>query len=372
MQKVKKIAIVLGTRPEAIKLLPLFTKFSEDKYFDPILISTGQHKEMLDQVFSLFEKKPDIELKLMTKGQSLADITASLFSSLQKVMNDVAPDLVIVQGDTQTAFVAAMLAYQNRIKIAHVEAGLRTHNKFSPFPEEINRQAIGLVADYHFAPTKEAAHNLEIENKENVFMVGNTVIDSLLWCENKVTKNEKKYEALFGSYLGNKKTVLVTGHRRENFESGLSAIAGAILKLANKFKDVSFIYPVHLNPKVREVIFNKLSNFENIHLIEPVQYDELVFLLSKSYMVITDSGGIQEEAPSLDVPVLVTRDTTERPEGIKAGCARLVGVVELNIIESFEDLMQNSNKYIEMKNSQNPYGDGKTSERVLSILKDNL
>lgn len=372
MQKIKKIAIVLGTRPEAIKLLPLYKKLIESQNFKPVLISTGQHKEMLQQVFSLFKIEPNVELNLMTENQTLADITAVLFSKLQDVFSSINPDLVIVQGDTQTAFVGAMLAYQNRIKVAHIEAGLRTYNKFSPFPEEVNRQVIGLVADFHFAPTNEAVFNLNQERKEGIYMVGNTVIDALLWCKKTVDQHSEKYEACFGKYLTNEKTVLVTGHRRENFDNGLANIANSISKLAKKYNNVSFIYPVHLNPKVREVIFKTLANSDNIHLIDPVQYDELIYLLGKCYMVITDSGGIQEEAPSLNVPILVTRETTERPEGVDAGCAKLVGINESNITKAFIELMENKNVYKNMQESNNPYGDGKTSERILKILRDNL
>lgn len=367
-----KVLIIIGTRPEAIKLLPIYNELKNKESFDPIIISTGQHKEMLTQVFDIFNVSPDIELGIMSKNQTLSGLTALLFTKLEEVYKIEKPDLVIVQGDTQSALVGSMVAYYNRIKVAHIEAGLRTFNKFSPFPEEVNRQCIGVVADYHFAPTDVAKNNLEKEGKSNVYTVGNTVVDALFWCKDIISNSKNSFSTAYKDILKANKMVLVTGHRRENFDSGLDAIADAILFLASKYPTINFVYPVHLNPNVRVIINDKLSNKKNIFLIEPVGYDEMVFLLSNSFCVITDSGGIQEEAPSFDVPVLVTRDTTERPEGISAGCAVLVGTDSENIQHAFVEIVENIDVYDKMSKSVSPYGDGTTSVRIVQILENEL
>jgi UDP-N-acetylglucosamine 2-epimerase (non-hydrolysing) len=372
MKKAKKIIIIIGTRPEAIKLIPLYLELKERQQFEPVIISTGQHKEMLRQVFQFFNVKPDVDLNLMLAQQKLANITSLLFSAIQEQIDIKNPDLIIVQGDTQSAMVGALVGYYNQIKVAHIEAGLRTYNKFSPFPEEINRQTIGLVADYHFAPTQNAADNLLREGKSNVYKVGNTVIDALLLCMKIIQENREYYTCRFQNFLSFDKCVLITGHRRENFNGGLEQVTEAIAHLAEKFPNCCFIYPVHLNPRVQELVRPKLIAISNVFLIDPVGYDDLIFLLSQSFCVITDSGGIQEEAPSLNVPILVTRDTTERPEGIKSGCASLVGTDKEAIISKFTLLMNDEMLLNKMKNAPNPYGKGNSSEEIVAILEKDL
>ncbi len=372
MQNPKKIVIIIGTRPEAIKLIPLFLKFKERKQFEPIIISTGQHKEMLTQVFDFFNVEPTIELNLMLKNQKLAGITSLLFSAIQEKFDYLKPDLIIVQGDTQSAMVGALVGYYNQIKVAHVEAGLRTNNKFSPFPEEINRQTIGLVADFHFAPTQESTNNLLTENKSNVFTVGNTVIDALLLCSTIIDNNIEKYNLRYQKFLSYDKRILITGHRRENFNGGLEEVTQAIAQLALSFPNCCFIYPVHLNPIVQDMVRPQLKDISNVFLIEPVGYDDLIYLLRQSFCVITDSGGIQEEAPSLNVPILVTRDTTERPEGIESGCALLVGTNKYEIVSKFTILMNDEMLLNRMKNAPNPYGKGNSSEEIVTIIENQL
>ncbi len=368
----KKIAIVLGTRPEAIKLLPLYKAFKKEGYFDPILISTGQHREMLDQIFNFFGVKPDIELSLMTKDQTLASLTSNLSTALQNCYEEIKPDLVIVQGDTTTAFVSSLIAYYNRIKVAHVEAGLRTYNKYSPFPEEVNRKLISGIADYHFAPTDKALEVLKKEGISNIYQVGNTVVDSLLLCLKKLGVNRNFYDEKFKLLNNFDKTVLITGHRRESFGDGFQRICESILRLASKYPNFLFYYPVHLNPNVRSVVLSMLSSVDNIFIDNPLPYDELVYLMSRSYIILTDSGGIQEEAPSLNVPVLIMRDTTERMEGVEAGCAILVGTETDIICSNFIHLVENEVIYSKMSRVENPYGDGTASENIINILHDKL
>jgi len=368
----KKVAIVLGTRPEAIKLLPIYSVFKNNQNgLEPILISTGQHKEMLLPLFALFDVAPDYELSLMTKGQTLESLTSKLFSSLGSLVKSINPDLILVQGDTTTALVGAMLAYYNKIKIGHIEAGLRTYDKYSPFPEEMNRKWIGNVADLHFAPTQKAMQVLEKESLKESFLVGNTVIDSLLYCKGKIEKNISEFEERY-SFLGKSKLVLITGHRRESFGKGFDSICDAIAELSIKYNELRFVYPVHLNPNVREVVHKKLSGAKKIHLIEPLPYEDLIYLMSKSILVMTDSGGIQEEAPSLDLPVIVMRNTTERKEGLEAGCSILAGTQKESLINAFESIYPENEKYYSMKRAKNPFGDGKSSEKIVEIIGKSL
>jgi UDP-N-acetylglucosamine 2-epimerase (non-hydrolysing) len=368
----KKIAIVLGTRPEAIKLIPIYTELIKNDFFSATLISTGQHREMLDQIFDFFGVKPDIELSVMTTNQTLASLTANLSTVLQDCFEDLKPDLVIVQGDTTTAFISSLIAYYNKISVAHVEAGLRTNHKYSPFPEEINRKLISSIADYHFAPTSKALQVLKNEGLDNVFQVGNTVVDSLLLCLQKLETDKTSYSVKFKILEKYRKTILVTGHRRESFGDGFRRICDAILQLAKKYPDCLFFYPVHLNPNVRSVVISMLSGVENIYITEPLPYDELIYVMSNSFLILTDSGGIQEEAPTLNVPVLIMRDTTERMEGVEAGCALLVGTDTEHICANFINLVENENLYKKMSSVENPYGDGTTSQHIVEIIKDKI
>ncbi|MEP2025451.1 UDP-N-acetylglucosamine 2-epimerase (non-hydrolyzing), partial [Reichenbachiella sp.] len=289
-----------------------------------------------------------------------------------RTIEELEPDIVIVQGDTNSAMVGGLISFYSKIKVAHVEAGLRTYNRFSPYPEEVNRQIIGSVADFHFAPTQKALDTLVAEKKENVINVGNTVIDSLNLCLEKLHSNIGQYEQKFKHLLGLEKLVLITGHRRENIGSGFDNICQALHELANKYENMQFVYPVHLNPLIKDKVEERLGHVTNISLLAPLPYDELIFLMSKSYIILTDSGGIQEEAPSLNVPLLVMRDTTERPEGIDVGCAKLVGKDRKVIVGSFDLLVNDSDTYKMMSNVPNPYGDGKTSERIAQYLSKNI
>ena len=363
----KKFAIVLGTRPEAIKLIPVYLELKK-RGAAVSLISTGQHQSMLDQIFQFFGIRPDVSLEVMVHNQTLSGLTARLTNTLQECFEVGKYDMVLVQGDTTTAMVASLVAYYNHLAIAHVEAGLRTYNKYSPFPEEINRQIIGRIADYHFAPTKFAESILKTEQARGVHTVGNTVIDSLLFCLEKVTKLEDCYKEKFSLLEKYEKLVLITGHRRESFGKGFDEICQAIKELSQNYPHVLFYYPVHLNPNVKNKVYDILADIPNVYLGEPLPYDELVYLMSRSFIILTDSGGIQEEAPSLNVPVLVMRETTERPEGIEAGCSKLVGTDRQRIVESFAELIDMPDKYHQMANAMNPYGDGKSAQRITNIL----
>lgn len=367
----KDIAIVLGTRPEAIKLIPVYIALKNSQSLSPILVSTGQHKEMLDQIFAFFNIMPDHELHIMTPNQSLAALTSKLFSELSNWCNGQDLTAIMVQGDTSTAMVAAMIGYYNQCKIIHIEAGLRTYNKFSPFPEEINRRIIGLVADVNFAPTHRAEETLLAENAPSVYNVGNTVVDSLMAAKEKISGKENEYLSKFPFLLAPplKKIILITGHRRESFGEGFKNMCVALHYLASKYKELTFIYPVHLNPNVREIVYKELENLSNILLLDPLPYDELIFLMNKSHIILTDSGGIQEEAPSLGIPLLVMRDNTERPEGIEAGCAVLCGTSTDGIITHFEKVYNNPEVYRSMSSTKNPYGDGKSSDRIREVLE---
>ena len=381
----KKVMLVFGTRPEAIKMAPLVKEFQKqpDK-FETIVCVTGQHREMLDQVLQIFDIHPDFDLNIMKQGQDLYDVTAKVLTGMRDVLEKTKPDLVLVHGDTTTSTATALAAFYKQIPVGHVEAGLRTHNIYSPWPEEMNRQITGRIASYHFAPTPLSKRNLEKEgvNPEKIFVTGNTVIDALYWViyrieNNPDLQNRLKEELLKAGYDvsrldGRKKLVLITGHRRENFGEGFLNICKAIKTLSEKFPDVDFVYPMHLNPNVRKPIrqtFGEdLSNLQNIFFIEPLEYLSFVFLMNKSYLILTDSGGIQEEAPGLGKPVLVMRDTTERPEALDAGTVKLVGTDFHKIVDGVSSLINKQDKYKEMSNAINPYGDGQSSIRIFDNL----
>lgn len=369
----KRILTVFGTRPEAIKMAPVVRALAIDERFEAKVCVTAQHREMLDQVLSLFEIIPDYDLDLMKAGQSLNDITARILLELQPVLQQFKPDIVLVHGDTATTFAASLAAYYEKISVGHVEAGLRTDNIYSPWPEEGNRKLTGCLAALHFSPTNSSKSNLLQENinPSSIHVVGNTVIDALLLIRNKIDKEPYLREHLDEqlSFLSeNKKIVLITGHRRENFGIGFENICLAIRDAANNFPDVLFVYPVHLNPQVQKPVKTILSGIENVLLIEPLDYLPFVYLMGKANVILTDSGGIQEEAPSLGKPVLVTRDTTERPEAVAAGTVKLVGTAQKAIYSGIEELLTNENEYIKMSSASNPYGDGNSSERILDIL----
>lgn len=357
-------------------MAPLYRELKNyPKDFDVKVCVTAQHRQMLDQVLDFFDIKADYDLNLMRNNQSLFNITAESIIELERVYDDFNPDLVLVQGDTTTAFTGSLSAFYRKIEIGHVEAGLRSGNKYAPYPEEINRVLIGHIADYHFAPTGKAKQNLSNEGiRENVWIVGNTVIDALflglkLLEENKELKTEieRYFESMFDFRRG--KIILVTGHRRESFGEGFENICNALKEIAKLYPDLKIIYPVHLNPNVREPVNRILNGVKNIYLIEPLSYPYLILLMSKCFLVLTDSGGIQEEAPSLGKPVLVMREVTERVEGIEAGTAKLVGTKKENILKAVQDLIEHPLEYQRMAKAINPYGDGKASERIVDILR---
>ena len=370
--KTKQVAFLFGTRPEAIKLCPLILAMREHKTLQPHICVTGQHREMLDQVLDVFEVRPDVDLNLMQYKQELSSLTSRAITAIDGYLAEYKPDMVIVQGDTTTTFCASLTAFYHHIPVGHVEAGLRTLNKFSPFPEEINRVLTSHIADYHFAPTKLSKENLLREgiSADKIFITGNTVIDALYIAIKKVRKHTYQIPGLPDNFLNNplnhNKLVLITSHRRENFGSGIESICSAIATLARKFPDVKIVYPMHLNPNVKKPVFHMLSGFKNIHLIEPLDYLPFVALMDRSTLILTDSGGIQEEAPSLGKPVLVMRDTTERPEAVAAGTVRLVGTDRRAIIDSVSTLLADKKTYDAMANAVNPYGDGKACERILT------
>ena len=367
-----KVLFVFGTRPEAIKMAPLIKKFQSDGTVETVVCVTGQHKEMLYQVLDFFDIQPDYDLALMQANQTIYDITSRALIGLKSVLDLETPDLIFVQGDTTTAFVGALAGYYNKIKVAHLEAGLRSGNMYSPFPEEGNRILAGQLASYHFAPTSRAVDNLSKEGiTNNVYEVGNTVIDALLLGLDILKKNsDQSIEQLFTNIDLSKRVILVTGHRRESFGEPFEHMVSAIKHIANSYEDVEIIYPVHLNPNVRGIVNQELGDTKNIHLIEPLDYPALIWLMNKSYFVLTDSGGIQEEAPTLGKPVLVMRDVTERQEGVEAGTAKLVGTDKEVIIREATELLENKNSYDTMAKSVNPYGDGTTSKQVLDIIKN--
>ena len=379
----KKIMLVFGTRPEAIKMAPLVLEFKNkpDK-FETIVCVTAQHREMLDQVLDLFQITPDYDLDIMQKGQDLYDISSRVLLGMKSVLNSAKPDIVFVHGDTTTSTFTALAAFYQQIPVAHIEAGLRTNNIYSPWPEEINRQLTGRISTYHFAPTNVSKKNLLLENisESSVFVTGNTVIDALLWVRNKINTNEKLRSNIEKDITekgyrfkadSNRKIVLITGHRRENFGLGFEKICMAIKELTEIFDNVDFVYPMHLNPNVRKPIREIFGNTttENMFFIEPLDYMSFVYLMEKSTIVLTDSGGVQEEAPGLGKPVLVMRDTTERPEALEAGTVKLVGTNKELIVNHVSELLQNELFYQQMSLAQNPYGDGNACNRIVEIFE---
>lgn len=366
-----KVLFIFGTRPEAIKMAPVIKEFKKHTDFNVKICTTAQHREMLDQVLKFFNIKSDYDLNLMKPNQSIFDITVNALKALEKVLDLEKPDLIFVQGDTTTALVGALAGFYKKVKIAHIEAGLRSYNKYSPFPEEINRVLVGHLADYHFAPTEKAKENLLKENiKENVYVVGNTVIDALFLVLDIIRKTgEGEYYKYFHFIDFSKKIILVTGHRRESFGKSFENICYALKEISER-KDVEIVYPVHLNPNVRKIVNRILKGVKNIHLIEPLDYPYMIWLMNKAYLILTDSGGIQEEAPSLGKPVLVMRKVTERVEGLKAGTAKLVGTDKEKIVRETLELLNNKKKYEKMAKAVNPYGDGKASQRIKSIISN--
>ena len=382
----KKIMLVFGTRPEAIKMAPLVKAFQTEKdNFETLVCVTGQHREMLDQVLSIFEIKPDYDLNIMKQGQDLYDVTARVLTGMRDVLKEVHPDVVLVHGDTTTSTASALAAFYQQIPVGHVEAGLRTHNIYSPWPEEMNRLITGRIASYHFSPTQLSRQNLLDEGvrEETVIVTGNTVIDALYMVINKI-KNDKKLDTELEGVLLNagydvnrlkdgKKLVLITGHRRENFGNGFISICTAIKDLQAKYPEADFVYPMHLNPNVRkpihEVFGEDLSSLGNMFFIEPLEYLSFVYLMEKSNLVLTDSGGIQEEAPGLGKPVLVMRDTTERPEALEAGTVKLVGTNYNRIVAEVSNLLDDEAYYENMSKAVNPYGDGLACGRIVNTLK---
>ncbi len=371
----KKILIVFGTRPEGIKMAPLVRRLQASTA-DVRVCVTGQHKEMLQQVLDIFEIEPDFDLQVMKQGQDLFDVTSRVLMGMREVLTTWTPDVVVVHGDTTTTFAATLAAFYVKVQVAHVEAGLRTGNLYDPWPEEANRALTGRLASLHFAPTATSKMNLVREgvSEECIFVTGNTVIDALLYVVGRIEGNSlllnrsiEKIRA-FGYQLSERKFVLITGHRRENFGQRFTNIFSAIKELAQRFTDVDFVYPVHLNPNVRVPAQQMLGGIANVYLLEPLEYEPFVYLMSKAHIIITDSGGIQEEAPSLGKPVLVMRDTTERPEAVDAGTVRLVGTDHTRIVNGVTSLLENSDEYSQMSRAHNPYGDGHAAERITQSL----
>ncbi len=369
----KKNLIIFGTRPEAIKMAPLLKEFQKRSMFDTRVCVTAQHREMLDQVLDFFNIKPDFDLDLMKPNQNLFSLTSDIILGLKSILEDFRPDYVYVHGDTTTTMAASIAAFYSGAKVCHVEAGLRTFNRLAPFPEEMNRQVTGRIADYHFAPTLQSKKNLVLENvsEDSIIITGNTVIDALLESSLKVIDIENiEIEQLKEIVDHTKKLILVTGHRRENHGQGLKDICEALKEIVLENSDVQIIYPVHLNPNVREPVHKILGDIEAIHLINPLAYPAFVWLMNKSYIIITDSGGVQEEAPSLGKPVLVIRDNTERPEAVEAGTVILVGTNKELIVKETNALLKNRELYTNMSVRNNPYGDGKSSKRIVDFIQN--
>ena len=369
----KNLSFIFGTRPEAIKLAPVILAAKADPRFKCKVCVTAQHRQMLDQVLKVFKIKPDVDLNLMRPNQTLAGLTARAISAIDTYLAKEKPDMVIVQGDTTTVFCAALCAFYHKIPVGHVEAGLRTGNKYSPFPEEANRVLATHLSALHFAPTQKARQNLLQEGiaPEKIFVTGNTVIDALFLALEKIKKKAPVIAQLPKAIMqSSQQLVLITGHRRENFGEGFQNICKAIKTLAQKFPEAQFVYPVHLNPNVRKPVYSLLGNQENIHLIAPLDYLPFVTLMNRANIILTDSGGIQEEAPSLGKPVLVMRETTERPEALDAGTVKLVGTDSKLICSETEKLLTNTAAYRKMSRAYNPYGDGKAAERIIKILKE--
>ena len=367
----KKNLIIFGTRPEAIKMAPLVNKFLQDKRFETKVCVTGQHREMLDQVLSFFGIVPDYDLSLMKPNQNLYNLTGEVISGLKPILESFKPDFVYVHGDTTTTMAASIAGFYSGAKVCHVEAGLRTNNMLSPFPEEMNRQVAGRVATYHFAPTIKSKENLLTENisEDNILITGNTVIDALLESSNRVENLDNEDVKEIKSKINfNKRILLVTGHRRENHGQGFINICEALKEIATSNPDVEIVYPVHLNPNVLKPVNQLLGDVHNIYLVKPLSYPSFVWMMNQAYLIITDSGGVQEEAPSLGKPVLVMRDTTERPEAVEAGTVILVGTDTKKIIKETQELLDNSKKYESMSSLHNPYGDGKACERIVEFI----
>jgi UDP-N-acetylglucosamine 2-epimerase (non-hydrolysing) len=372
------VMCIFGTRPEAIKMAPVVKQLmSLPTHFDTRVCVTGQHRQMLDQVLDLFEIKPDFDLAIMKPGQDLASVTAAILGGLNDLFQNKPPDVVLVHGDTATTFAATLAAYYHKIPVAHVEAGLRTGDIYSPWPEEANRKLTGVLAQFHFAPTNVSRENLLREGCDDatIFVTGNTVIDALLTIVEKLKSEptlRKKFEKQFEFLKLDRRLILVTGHRRESFGGGFERICKALVDLAREFPDVEILYPVHLNPNVREPVGRLLSDISNVHLIEPLDYLPFVYLMNRAYIILTDSGGIQEEAPSLGKPVLVMRDTTERPEAVEAGTVRLVGTDSEKIFGALSELLSDKDAYERMSFAHNPYGDGKAAQRISKILIERI
>lgn len=363
-----KVMTVFGTRPEAIKMAPLAIELEKNPDIESVVCVTAQHREMLDQVLELFKIKPDYDLDIMKERQSLIGITTRVLEGLDKVIKEAKPDIVLVHGDTTTSFVGALAAFYNQVSVGHVEAGLRTYDKYSPFPEEMNRNLTGRIADMHFSPTVQNKENLIKENipEKNIYITGNTVIDALK------TTVRKDYvfqnDVLNSLDFENKRIIVVTAHRRENLGEPLQNICNALKEIVTEYDDVELVYPVHLNPAVRETVFGILGEVEGVHLIDPVTVDDLHNAIDRSFMVMTDSGGIQEEAPALAKPVLVLRRETERPEAVKAGTVKLAGVEREVIVNMAKELLDNEQSYKKMAHAANPYGDGNASQRIIKAI----
>lgn len=370
----KRVLIVFGTRPEAIKMAPLVREFEKRRdVFDIKVCVTAQHREMLDQVLDLFEIIPDYDLNIMGPGQTLNDITSKILLKIKPILNSYNPEIVLVHGDTATTFAVSLAAYYEQIDVAHIEAGLRTGNLYSPWPEEANRKLTGVLTKYHFAPTEISKQNLKLENipEKQIKVTGNTVIDALLLIKDKIDTDfslKSQIAEKFSFLEKSRKMILVTGHRRESFGEGFEKICEALVIVAEKYPDIQIVYPMHLNPHVREPVNRILSDSKNIFLIEPQEYLPFIYLMMHSHIILTDSGGIQEEAPSLGKPVLVMRDTTERPEALEAGTVKLVGTNVEAIVSSISELLESQEKYDLMSYSHNPYGDGKASTRIVASL----
>lgn len=362
----KKVMLVFGTRPEAIKMCPLIKALKDrPKQFETVVCVTGQHRQMLDQVLEVFDIQPDYDLDLMKENQTLFDVTTAILERIAPILEDVQPDIVLVHGDTTTTFATALACFYKQIAVGHVEAGLRTYNMESPYPEEFNREAVSLVAKYHFTPTEASKQNLLHEGKDeaHVFVTGNTAIDAL-----KDTVRDDYTHPLL-DWVGNHKLIMITAHRRENLGKPMEQMFRAIKRIIDEHPDCRAIYPIHLNPKVRQTAYQIFGDDNRIRLVEPMQVIDFHNFLARSYLILTDSGGIQEEAPSLGIPVLVMRETTERPEGIKAGTLKLVGTDEERIYQSFKQLLEDHTLYQQMAHAANPYGDGKASQRICDILE---
>lgn len=364
----KKIMVVFGTRPEAIKMCPLVKELKERNYMETIVCVTGQHRQMLDQVLKVFDIMPDYDLSIMKESQTLFDVTSNILNNIKEILEDVKPDIVLVHGDTSTTFATALACFYLQIQVGHVEAGLRTYDINSPFPEEFNRQAVGIISKFHFAPTELSKQNLikEGKNKELIYVTGNTAIDALK------TTVKKDYIHKELEWVKGSKLIMITAHRRENLGESMRNMFRAIKRVLDEHDDVKAIYPIHMNPSIRKIADEFFANNDKIHIIEPLDVLDFHNFLSRSYMIITDSGGIQEEAPSLGKPVLVMRDTTERPEGIVAGTLKLVGTNEDRIYSAFKQLLQDKNEYNKMSQASNPYGDGYACEKIADILTEEL